>query len=172
MANQKKTFYKYLTTNCTNPVDQLLLLKSSMAELSKLLLERHDGTRSKLFLERFFKMGHSRPRFLYFCLFNTVDSKQIIVRYKSLLMTGFEPLTSGVESDCSTDWVTTTVFVWPCSSLMLAYSTSLYEHYVNIFLFSNIVSPSLCYTISRSLINLFSSLSLSFFYVCSSFLFI
>ena len=34
-------------------------------------------------------MGHSRPLFLYFCLLNTVDSKQI------LLMTGFEPRTSG-----------------------------------------------------------------------------
>ena len=39
-------------------------------------------------------MGHSRPLFLYFCLFNTVDSKQIHVGYKSLPMTGFEPLVS------------------------------------------------------------------------------
>ena len=38
------------------------------------------------------KMGQSRSLFLYFRLFNTVDSKKIYyVRYKSLPMTGFEP---------------------------------------------------------------------------------
>ena len=49
------------------------------------------------------KMGHSRPLFLYFCLFNTVDSKQVNVRYKSLPMTGFEPLTSGIGNNRSTN---------------------------------------------------------------------
>ena len=34
------------------------------------------------------------PIFLYFCLSNTVDKKQIW--FKSLLMAGFEPQTSGV----------------------------------------------------------------------------
>ena len=41
-------------------------------------------------------MGHSRPRFLYFRLFNTVDSKQMID--KSLPMNRFEPSNSGVEA--------------------------------------------------------------------------
>ena len=54
-----------------------------------------------LFLEKcaipglfFFKMGHSRPLFLYFRLFIqlTVD-----VHYKFLPMTGFEPLTLELE---------------------------------------------------------------------------
>ena len=45
-------------------------------------------------------MGHSRPLFLYFRLFNTVDSKV-------LSMTRFEPRTSGIWSDRSTNWATT-----------------------------------------------------------------
>ena len=32
----------------------------------------------------FFKMGHSRPLFIYFRLFNTADSKQIYIRKNSL----------------------------------------------------------------------------------------
>ena len=51
-------------------------------------------------------MGQSQPLFLYFRLFNTVDSKN--VQYKFLPMTGFEPQTSGVGSDRSTYWATTT----------------------------------------------------------------
>ena len=47
-------------------------------------------------------MGHSRPFFLYFRLFNTV------VQYKCLPMTGFEPLISGIGNDRSTNWPTTT----------------------------------------------------------------
>ena len=54
-------------------------------------------------------MGHFRPLILYFRLFNTVDSQQINIWYKSLPMTGFEPRTSGVGSDCSTNWATTIV---------------------------------------------------------------
>ena len=45
-------------------------------------------------------MGHSRPLFLYFRLFNTVDSKQMFD--KSLPMPGFEPWISGIEGDRST----------------------------------------------------------------------
>ena len=56
----------------------------------------------------FKKMGHSRPLLLYFRLFNTVDSKQINVRFKSLLVYGFEPRTSGIRSDRTTNWATTT----------------------------------------------------------------
>ena len=55
-------------------------------------------------------MGHSRPLFLYFRLINTVDSKQIYVRYKTLLMTEFKPWTSGIVSNRSTNWATTTAF--------------------------------------------------------------
>ena len=47
-------------------------------------------------LPHIIKMGHSQPLSLYFRLFNTVDSKQINVRYKSLPMTGFEQQTSGI----------------------------------------------------------------------------
>ena len=42
----------------------------------------------------------------------TVDSKQINVRYKILLMTGFKPV-FGVGSDSSTNWVTTTALKRP-----------------------------------------------------------
>ena len=56
----------------------------------------------------FKKMGHSRPHLLYFRLFNTVDSKQINVRFKSLLVCGFELRTSGIGSNRSTNWATTT----------------------------------------------------------------
>ena len=58
------------------------------------------------------KLGHSRPLFLYFRLFNAVDSKQINVRDKSLPMTGFESQTSDIGSDRSTNWATTTAPNW------------------------------------------------------------
>ena len=45
-------------------------------------------------------MGHSRPLFLHFRLFNTVDSKQMFD--KSLPMTGFKPWISGIGGDRST----------------------------------------------------------------------
>ena len=45
----------------------------------------------------FFKMGHSRS-FQY-----TVDSKQMFISNKFLPMTGFEPRTSGIGSDSSTN---------------------------------------------------------------------
>ena len=54
----------------------------------------------------FKKVGHSRPLFIYFRLFNTVDNKQML--NKILPMTVVEPRTSGIESDCSTSWATTT----------------------------------------------------------------
>ena len=49
----------------------------------------------------FFKVGHSRPLFIYFRLFNTVDNKQMF--NKILPMTGVEPRISGIESDRSTN---------------------------------------------------------------------
>ena len=57
---------------------------------------------------------YSRPLFLYFHIFNTVDSKQINRRPdmqigRSLPMTGFEPRTSAVGSHGSTNWATTTI---------------------------------------------------------------
>ena len=54
----------------------------------------------------FFKMGPSRPHFHYFCLFNIVDSKMFNTIF--LTMTGFELWTSGIGSDRSTNWATTT----------------------------------------------------------------
>ena len=55
-------------------------------------------------------MDHSRPLFLYFCLFNTVDNKQINKQMsnKILPMTGVKPRTSGIKRDRSTNWATTT----------------------------------------------------------------
>ena len=50
-------------------------------------------------------MGHSRPLFIYFRLFNTVDNKQMF--NKILPMTGVELGTSGIKSDRSTNWATT-----------------------------------------------------------------
>ena len=52
------------------------------------------------------KMGHWRPLFLYFRLFNTVESKQYSI--KTLPMSGFELRTSGVRSDHFANWATTT----------------------------------------------------------------
>ena len=53
----------------------------------------------------FTKMGQSQHLFLYFCLFNTVDSKKCSYKsYNSCLpMTGFEPQISGVGSNHSTN---------------------------------------------------------------------
>ena len=51
------------------------------------------------------KVGHSRPLFIYFRLFSTVDNKQMF--NKILLMTAVELRTSGIESDHSTNWATT-----------------------------------------------------------------
>ena len=48
-------------------------------------------------------MGHSRPLLIYFRLFNTADSEQVIVVEKSLQMTGIELRTSDVGRDRSTN---------------------------------------------------------------------
>ena len=57
-------------------------------------------------------MGHSRPLFIYFCLFNTVDIKQVNKQMfnKILPIIGVEPRISGIESDRSTNWATTTLY--------------------------------------------------------------
>ena len=49
------------------------------------------------------KMGCSQPLFLYFCVFSIVQLVD-----KILLMSGFEPQISGVGSNRSTNWATTT----------------------------------------------------------------
>ena len=63
-------------------------------------------------------MGQSRPLFLifFFSIQLTVN-----IQFNFLLMTGFEPRTSGVGSDCSTNWATTTAqdvlsfyYIWHC----------------------------------------------------------
>ena len=59
-------------------------------------------------------MGDSRPLILYFRLFNAVDRITNMFDIKVLPMTGFEPRTSGVGSDCSTNWVTTTARLSLC----------------------------------------------------------
>ena len=60
-----------------------------------------------------FTKGHSRLLFLYFSYFNTVDRKQINVRYKSLPMTGLEPWTTGIRRNRFTIWATTTPLFGP-----------------------------------------------------------
>ena len=60
----------------------------------------------------FLKRGPFPASFVYFRLFNifnTDDSKQVNnCSIKNLLMTGFEPRTSGIRSDRCTNWDTTT----------------------------------------------------------------
>ena len=53
----------------------------------------------------FLKMGHSRPLFLYFRLFNTVESKMFNIIFCRWLDSNLGPL---VGSDRSTNWATTT----------------------------------------------------------------
>ena len=78
-------------------------------------------------------MGHSWPLFLYFRLFNTVDSKQVNVQNKSLPMTGFKPRTSGIRSNRSTNWATTTA---PTSSVIISHllkvitTISIYQYFL------------------------------------------
>ena len=52
----------------------------------------------------FYKNGPFPASFSLFSSFNTIDSKT----NKCLSMTGFESRTSGVESECSTNFATTT----------------------------------------------------------------
>ena len=60
-------------------------------------------TGGQMYSDFFFKKKSDIPGlfFLYFCLFNTVDSKQMFD--KNLLMTGFKPQISGVEGNRSTN---------------------------------------------------------------------
>ena len=55
--------------------------------------------------EFFLKIGRSCLCFLCFCFFNRVEMKRCSINY--LLMTGFEPQTSGVGSNLSTNCATT-----------------------------------------------------------------
>ena len=49
-------------------------------------------------------MGHPRSLFLYFSSFQyTIDSKQMFIINNFLSMTGFEPRTSGIGSDRSSN---------------------------------------------------------------------
>ena len=55
----------------------------------------------------FLNMGHPRPLFSLFSSFqNTNVSKQMFNINKFLLMTGFEPRTSGIGSNHSSNWAT------------------------------------------------------------------
>ena len=57
-------WFKTLAQTCLMPLLETASARSSKAKCGSNTLA-------------FFKMGHSRPLFLYFHLFNTVDSKQI-----------------------------------------------------------------------------------------------
>ena len=66
-------------------------------------------TTALFFILLFYKMGHCWPLFLLFLSFQyAVDSIQMFSVNKFLPMTGFEPRTSGIGSDRSTNWATTT----------------------------------------------------------------
>ena len=56
----------------------------------------------------YIKMGHPRPLSWFPSFQYTVDSKQMFNINKFLLMTWFKPQTSGIGSNCSTNWATTT----------------------------------------------------------------
>ena len=51
---------------------------------------------------------------LFFFIFVFSIQMTVNIQYKFLLVTGFEPRTSGIGSDCSTNWATTTAnaIVW------------------------------------------------------------
>ena len=72
----------------------------------------------------FFKKKWAIPG-LFFCLFSSFQysCQYTNVPYKSLPMTGFKPRTSGVGSDRSTNWATTTAqmfcFFVPCTIFSL-----------------------------------------------------
>ena len=51
-------------------------------------------------------MGHSQPLFLYFCLFNTVDSKMFNINFCQWWDSNHGPL--DLEATPSTNWATTT----------------------------------------------------------------
>ena len=64
----------------------------------------------------FFKKKWAIPGLFFFIssFQYTVDSKQMFNINKFLPMTGFEPRTSGIGSDCSTNWATTTSHFTKC----------------------------------------------------------
>ena len=67
------------------------------------------STVPKYIITSFFNRPLQAP-FIYFRLFNTADSIQMYY-IKVPPMTGFEPLTSGIRSDHSTNWATTTAYI-------------------------------------------------------------
>ena len=68
------------------------------------------GSSKRIYISNIFlNVGLSRPLHIYFRLFNTVDSKQVNKCSIYILpMTGFEPRTSGIGRDFSTNLATTT----------------------------------------------------------------
>ena len=107
-----------------------------------------------------FLSGHSRPLFLYFCLFNTVDSKQMF--YKNF----------------DNDWIQTAdLWYWKRPLYQLSHNHCPYSVSLILFQFLILVSNFLylCHTLSNLLLP-FKSLSLSLSHthkvLCKSFMFI
>ena len=69
---------------------------------------KYEGWKAQLNLLR---KGHSRPLFLYFRLFNSVESKQYSI--KTFPLTGFKLRTSGARSDSFAKWPATTALGSP-----------------------------------------------------------
>ena len=78
------------------------------AWLIKIRPNQRDGI-YRAYANGFFKkMGHSQPLFLFLSFQYTVDRIKMIDINKFLPMTGFKPWTSGIRSNRSTNWATTT----------------------------------------------------------------
>ena len=85
----------------------------------------------------FLKNGPFPASFSLFLSFQyTVDSKQMFDTNKFLLMTGFKPRTSGIGSDHSTNWATTTshtqLYVTPAHGQVILGRIDLFAGYLHL----------------------------------------
>ena len=93
-------------SSLTNLLYSSELAKSIVANLLLLfLLWKLIESQSQI--SKIFYMCHPQPLFLHFRRFYAVDRNKVL--YKKLAMTGFELQTSGIGSNCSANWATTTV---------------------------------------------------------------
>ena len=88
-----------LTVTASTPASEILLIQPSRPSMTANPC-RYFKAHIFLFLSLFKNFKLANPG-LFFCIFDTVDSRHSIHNF--LLMAGFEPRTSGVESDRSTN---------------------------------------------------------------------
>ena len=83
---------------CTETMSRQSILEMSCNEREQKVYQGRCTNREDCFF--FKKNGHPRPLFSLFSSFQyTIDSNQMFNINKFLLMTGFEPWTSGIRSD-------------------------------------------------------------------------